>query len=64
MCTGSPAPTPNPPALDPATWDVVSTLWLAIFAIDNVSGGMTGPEYYSDATVSEPIGLARASLGN
>jgi hypothetical protein len=56
--------TPNPPALDPATWDVESTLWLAIFAIDNVSGGMTGPAYYSDATVSEPVGLARASLGS
>jgi hypothetical protein len=55
---------PDPPPLDPSGWDVEPTLWLAAFAIDNVSGGMSGPAYYGEATVSEPLGLQRASIGS
>jgi hypothetical protein len=65
MVSGPASTTPNPPALNPGTWDVENVLWLAVEAVDNLSGAVTSPASYSDGVASNtPTGTGRVSLAS
>ena len=62
--TGSPSTTPDPPVLNPSTWDVENTLWAAACSIDTsraITGYPSGMADYRTADVSG--GSGGATLG-
>jgi hypothetical protein len=47
--------TPDPPALNPGTWDVEDTLWLAVYGVDGdgAQGAPTAPTNFGNVVFAE-----------
>jgi CRP-like cAMP-binding protein len=56
---------PDPPALDPAAWDVADTLWIAAYGAENLGGTAAYPASYTDGRYDVSGGLVgRASTAS
>lgn len=61
---------PDPPALDPATWDVEQTLWIAAYGAENLGvtsgypAGYSGGQYDTSGGVVARVSTASARRGN
>jgi hypothetical protein len=61
--TGSPSSTPDPPSLNPSTWDVEDTLWIAACAVDTSRTITLFPTLYTNTSSDVSGGAGGATLG-
>jgi hypothetical protein len=52
---------PNPPTLDPASWDSERTLWIAAYGAQNLGGTTRYPTSYTDGQYHESGGIVGRS---
>jgi hypothetical protein len=53
--------TPDPPALDPATWDIENTLWIVAYGAQNIGGTTRFPTGYTNGQYNESGGIVGRS---
>jgi hypothetical protein len=52
---------PDPPALDPATWDIQNTLWIAAYGAQNLGGTTRFPTAYTNGEYDTSGGIVGRS---